>query len=90
MSTIRTKRRAPQARRGTDNAVRPLGLVAAGVAQAHGLFVLPGTLLGLMGFPRRSLPWLAAGWAALAALALSAASGGQMQTRVAPWRTISL
>ncbi|MBO0741217.1 MAG: hypothetical protein J2P51_07305 [Hyphomicrobiaceae bacterium] len=89
MSTIEAKQNALRARREPAVAFGPLELLAAGVAQAHGLFVMSAALSGLAGFPRRSLPWLAAGWAASAGLALSAAIGAYMHTWTAPWRTTS-
>jgi hypothetical protein len=89
MSTIEAKQNALRARREQAVALGPRELLAAGVAQAHGLFVMSTALWGLAGFPRGSLPWLAASWAACAGLAHSAASGAFMHTRTAPCRTTS-
>ena len=63
---------------------RGLHLPACALAEAVSI-----ALSGLAGFPRRSLPWLAAGWTAYAGLAVSAATGAYMQPWTTPWRTTS-
>jgi hypothetical protein len=81
MSTYDAKRDA-RARRGFAlGAVGPLEFLAAGVAQAHGLFVASAATLGLVGFPCRFVPWLAASWAGLAAASIGASCAASCQAR---------